>query len=815
MSTARRLVLGLLALALATGLLAVPAAPAAAAPSEPLEPAGGQPILLLVDTSGSMAEDTPDGVAKIEAAKTALLNVVTGLPLETDIGLRTYPAGNGDCGTGYEDFAVARRQPATMSARIRALTAEGGTPTAEALEAAGDRLITQGFEDATIVVVSDGASTCGDPCPVARTLVQRGLSVTIHSVGFALAPDDPAVAELTCLSDATGGTYTNADDSDALTTKLAQLSAPAVRVELATEDQFNAESQSALTVRATVSNPTQQMVTDVRVDLRFDPAASAGAPTVLAPLQRLGNLAPGASREVSWTALTAAAATEGEFEYTVRAISTGARPAEESGAILLRDGLDLDVAGELFQDAEHVLVLGDSFSSGEGGGRYEQATGSCHRSAYQYAVQLFGSSKVTNLACSGAIIDNHTLTQEGRQENGEPIRPQQEQLGNQPVDLVFLTMGGNDVGFEDIIKNCLSDTACTGRVTCAPDAVPFLGDFDCTDQALAMPAFWTSQLGSLRGRLPGYYQQVLDDTGDAPVVVLPYVNVVPLDDRGFNACISGLPGASRDELNQIRWLQAELNRHIGNAVAEVRANDPDGSRLYYAGDVETALQPDHTICDEDPWVNPIAAVADLEIQELVHPDRDGYRAIAGALIRWSARTNPPTVQDSVARPATLPERVVGGVVDGVQNTWNGARDWVDDRIEDVRSIDFTMPLRPITLPVGRPLRVLGSGYLPGVEVQIGVASTMHTLAVVTADDEGRIDATVELPEGLAGGHHVYATGFSPDGGYQLQSQAVEVTGPPIWGALVVSVAGLLVAVGGFLLVRKAGRRRRRPAVVEA
>ncbi|MGY1670326.1 GDSL-type esterase/lipase family protein [Geodermatophilus sp. SYSU D00710] len=807
MSALRLLSLGLIALALATGVVVIPAPPASSAPSDPLPTAGVQPILLLVDTSGSMADDDPNGVAKIEGAKTGLLRLLTSLPLRADIGLRTYPADGGDCGTGHEEFEVTRRETAGMSAVIRGLTPQGGTPTAEALRAAGDGLIADQLDTATIIVVSDGQSTCADPCPVARDLIREGLQVTIHTVGFSIAADDPAQQELTCLSNATGGTYTTAANADDLAERLGRLSAPAVDIELDTAETFNPEAQSALTVRATISNPTAQIVTDVRVDLRFDPRASGGAPAVTAPMQLLGNLEPGGHRIVSWTVHTTLTRAEGVLAYVVRAISDGALPEEDSGQIALVGGIDLALGGQLFRDADHVVVLGDSYSAGEGAGDYEDAAGGaakgCHRSRHTYAVQLFGADRVDNLACSGAIINDHYAGQKGRTVNGGPLPSQQDQLDDvDTVDLVLLTMGGNDMGFADIITNCAAGTDCDSALLCGGPAVGELLLID--DCQGALPKVWQAQLGSLETNLVGYYEDVLADTGRAPVIVLPYVNPVPLSDRGHFRCNAGLPGVSPSELGMIRWLQTELNRHIAAAVETVRADGYE-NRLYYASDVETALEPDHTLCDGDPWLvwagslRPTAWGA--ETQELVHPNTEGYRAIAAALLRWSARVDPPTVEDSTPTVRSSLLIRLGNAVGSVQERMDGAAAGTP-RL-DLQDVQSTAPVS-----AGRPVIVQGSGYAPGASVRIGIGSTLHTLAVAPAGDDGSYRITVDVPEGYEGDHIVYAAGFTQEGDYLLQAQPVMVTSPPPWGALALSVLGSLVAVVGWsLLRRELGHRR--------
>jgi hypothetical protein len=58
-----------------------------AAPFRP----GGSDVLILLDTSGSMADADTHGVVKMGAAKSAILQQVQEIPASTRLGLMTYP----------------------------------------------------------------------------------------------------------------------------------------------------------------------------------------------------------------------------------------------------------------------------------------------------------------------------------------------------------------------------------------------------------------------------------------------------------------------------------------------------------------------------------------------------------------------------------------------------------------------------------------------------------------------------------------------------------------------------------------------------
>ena len=79
--------LALLALGTALGV-----APSYAAPDEAGTDTDFARMILVLDSSGSMAEPAGGGTSKIEAARQALGTVVDGLPDEAYVGLRVYGA---------------------------------------------------------------------------------------------------------------------------------------------------------------------------------------------------------------------------------------------------------------------------------------------------------------------------------------------------------------------------------------------------------------------------------------------------------------------------------------------------------------------------------------------------------------------------------------------------------------------------------------------------------------------------------------------------------------------------------------------------
>lgn len=190
--------------------------------SETLVAAGGAPTVLVLDSSGSMAEKEASGV-RMDAAKTAASGLVDALPDDAVLGLVAYGTGTGSSEAekpaGCADVKTLREATrldrGAVAAAITGLTPSGYTPIGASLRKAADLLPAQG--DSAIVLLSDGEDTCAPPapCEVARELKAQRPGLAISTVGFKTAND-----ELACIAQATGGLYLTADNADQLVTRL-------------------------------------------------------------------------------------------------------------------------------------------------------------------------------------------------------------------------------------------------------------------------------------------------------------------------------------------------------------------------------------------------------------------------------------------------------------------------------------------------------------------------------------------------------------------------------------------------------------------
>ncbi|MGY0019600.1 VWA domain-containing protein [Streptomyces sp. YJ-C3] len=229
MITRQRLAAGACALfaALTLGAL-VPAGTAVAAD----EPAGDKPapkVELVLDVSGSMRARDIDGDSRMAAAKQAFNEVLDATPEEVELGIRTLGANypGEDRKTGCKDTAqlypVGPLDRTEAKTAVATLRPTGWTPIGPALLKAADDLDQGAAGTRRIVLISDGEDTCQplDPCEVAREIAAKGIGLTIDTLG--LVADAKTRAQLSCIADATGGTYTSVRHKDELTDRVGQL----------------------------------------------------------------------------------------------------------------------------------------------------------------------------------------------------------------------------------------------------------------------------------------------------------------------------------------------------------------------------------------------------------------------------------------------------------------------------------------------------------------------------------------------------------------------------------------------------------------
>ncbi len=365
------------------------------------------PVVVVLDTSGSMGETIPGSAAtdrivdgtRLDAAQSAVLDLIGGLGADQSFGMVAYPGRSAQvvdgCSIGRREVALGPLDVAYASASVRRLTADGNTPTGPALQHAADVLNEAGHTSGVIVLFSDGESNCGsvEVCDVARSIRSSGLEVVVNTVGLTLGVD--AERDMRCIAEATGGRYTPVTDLEDLSDAMVEAGRSRLTAEAAVPSEFPvviSTSSTGPVATVTASVTGREAAKDVRISLLVsDNSGRPGAVLVPRPVRFLGNVASGQKVTAAVEIRPDDATPLGPVRWTVTVSAANAPPHVLTGTSVVVDTLSLDALGPLLRDAERVVVLGDSYSSGEGIGNYLPATDgdACHRSTLNYGGALW------------------------------------------------------------------------------------------------------------------------------------------------------------------------------------------------------------------------------------------------------------------------------------------------------------------------------------------------------------------------------------------------------------------------------------------
>lgn len=747
---------------------------------------GVAPIAVLLDTSGSMNEDDGAGTLKLRGAKNAVRDIVRNLSSTTVFGLRTYPASGG-CDEGlYVHQPAPLTRPDAVLSSVEGITADGSTPTGEALRALADDLTARGYTTATIVLVSDGESTCSaPPCDVAKQLVQEGFDVTVPTIGFRTSA--AGSEELACVAEATGGVYLDAGDSAELAEQLDSL----VRAQLELTVRYDPTPMpgASTTITAVITHKGGEAATDVRVALTL---ADANNPDVrraaIPPMTRVGNIPAGTSIERSWTVGTGPRDDPERTLFTVSAWGTNVvRVASEGDYMPTAPDYSKEALGALFSgvgDDTPLVIFGDSYSSGEGigSGYYQTPEGvsfSCHRNQKTYLGTIFPAKELVILACSGAESDD--IFKPSIRSTISQIQ-EMNSYGTVPGAAV-LTFGGNDIHFVDVVKACISPFSSCGDPLYRNLKIRDAGGIGVKLEDTYKRAWSALNTPDMRQKRGGDY---------VPLIVLPYPLVTHEMFRGGCHQFDPAEVVTADQVGKT------LNDTIRRAVDTVRS---EGYEVYFVPDVQEAVRPDHTLCEtgDQAFINGwIPWDANLAKVESVHPKESGYLAETDVIIRWSRTVE--RIQPDVSDAAIADDlRAVAGPV---EITWpTGA--------------DLDHMTGGLSLTRGGAVAPTGSGFQPGTPVSVNLHSDPVFLGSLLADEQGRIAGVIDIPVDAAlGQHELVFSGLDENSEYfetRIPASIVFPTPWWVWGILALGVVSLLAAAALVLI----GLGRRRQTTVTA
>jgi hypothetical protein len=227
--------------------------------------------------------------------------------------------------------------------------------------------------------------------------------------------------------------------------------------------------------------------------------------------------------------------------------------------------------------------LGDSYSAGNGAFS-TNLDRTCNRNTYAYPYvvsQARANTHLTFVACGGAVT-------------GDIVSKQASSL-SADTDYVSLTIGGNDVGFANLILNCggWSDAACQSAV-------------DTTNVKIA---------DELPAKLDAAYAAIKAGAPNArAVVVLGYPHLL-----SSNISCAAATGISAAEVSMLNGVVDNLDATIGNRAAAAGFTFQSAISAFSG----------HDMCASDPWANGTS----WSLADAYHPTRNGYSKGYAPLVR--------------------------------------------------------------------------------------------------------------------------------------------------------------------------------------
>lgn len=430
--------------------------------------------------------------------------------------------------------------------------------------------------------------------------------------------------------------------------------------------------------------------------------------------------------------------------------------ANHSGVYVLSPSLDS-------RSLLEYLSLGDSYTSGEGAFNYKAGTDTdgnlCHLSMHSYPLRIarerFSLHSGQSIACSGAkLADIGSLSQKykGQARDGKPLEqldsgrledvlsnfrpgyiPQGSFVKRYQPEAISVSIGGNDIGFGNIIERCVVPKISLSRAgnDCYRTYEDRLEVLQLVDKTI-----------------PGWiklFKQLGKSSPLSRLYVIGYPSVV--NSQGY--CETNVR-LSQAELEFADNLTAYLNDRIRQAAMEAGA--------YYI-DISSALV-GHRLC-EGKWysqaVNGITAGKDIKIKglralgrESFHPNALGHELVAKAFLEQAeglrrttfSQDKPPNSSQTWTASLTNAPRT-GRAVTTIVPATDLVPSWVESGSHFPVYLDGLIAgLRPNT-----PYQV----RLNGMKGQV--------IATVHSDINGKINAVVRLPANVpSGGHTIDVTG---------------------------------------------------------
>jgi hypothetical protein len=448
--------------------------------------------------------------------------------------------------------------------------------------------------------------------------------------------------------------------------------------------------------------------------------------------------------------------------------------------------------------ADAYVALGDSYASGEGDspdsvflpgthGPNKQGSTGCHRSSNGWAETVAKLPSLSGqpfdfVACSGAVITDLYDANGGFYKSiGEYEPPQIFSVDSHATKLATLSIGGNNVGFSDIVQACIERS---------------IVNLSCANKS---GSTYRNAMRNIADLSHGGFDVRVGSSHELKTLSDVYVDIASrLAPHGILA-VTGYPQLFSTNAKRYSTLNSQAappSCLLGNLITMTKANalwidslavqgnkaisgqvDAANARLAQVRpDVRVVMAPydvsfaQHRVCDKDSWINglrisyPDFRHRGIFYQTSFHPDRHGQAAIAN----W-----------------------VDGYVEAAQ--WDQAH----------QAAQSLAPSSTSTFSA--------AGFSPGEQVTATLHSMPVDLGTYRADARGVVVARVHIPTGFTPGRHTIILTGKTSRRSQVFPVTIRASGTDHLRSYVLALAGasLLAAVAAGAVYRA---RRRQPTL---
>ncbi len=409
--------------------------------------------------------------------------------------------------------------------------------------------------------------------------------------------------------------------------------------------------------------------------------------------------------------------------------------------------------------AEHklgLLGLGDSYISGQGAFEYvdgtDTANNTCHLSRFSYPFLLgtrnFNSSN--SIACSGALTRNVAESVDSKADFksypgqvNDKIREekrdkasilanflpgyiyQQEFAAAYQPEAMLLSVGGDDIGFANIVKRCVANL---GGDTC----------YDTYEDRVEL----VNEINAIYPKLVNTYKTLREQSGGARLYVVGYPLIA-------------MPGGSCGLNVHLNSAEVEFSAQIIDYLDTIVQKAAQTAGVFYV-DTQHAFD-GHRLCESgDKAINGLTAGNDAGTKvlghtvnvlgaESYHPTQLGYELLANIIARSTQDLTAPMPTPTAYNQPNLDPSAA--ILRGVPTAGRAVSSVAND---DTIASDL------ILRGGSQSVMVSGNGaqLRPGSTYQVVLHSEPILLDEGGVDADGNIDTTVHIPGDVPAGFHV-------------------------------------------------------------